>query len=388
MICPCERTRTFTDHTTMSAWGNRSSSPLLTRIRDDGLTTLTLLPGKTFTANNERTTCGLFNQLETVQLSGKKCHSPSAVGRALGAAGCSVATLKLGDSTFSDDDLSSLVSGAASNTSLTSLDLSAKSLASLSPLTCFGSLLSLDVSRNAGLRSVSELPPSLVDLDVSECGDVSLSAPFPKRVAARDNGSAGWTPAAAVECEGLDLSGVKLPREHVVACLASESLVSLKLRGCGLAAGGAEGKLEACAGSRLRSLDVSGNPGALAGGGLLALVRSLPKSCDELDLSDMGMGEEGVVGADAKALVAAAVGREGLRKLRLFGNRIANVSDADAVVDAICDALPGCGLEELDLGGKSEANISPFSAKINIFLSLTLTPPSSFFKATNSARRR
>ena len=213
----------------MSAWGNRSSSPLLTRIRDSAtnsaptitseeqrgakrrverarsqdagantdasvctayvncvklqpsqrfassglaslvaslVVALTILPGKTFTATNEAVACSLFTQLDTVQLSGKKCHSPSAVGHALGAPGCAVVTLKIGDSSFSDEDLGRLVK-FNSNTSLRSLDLSAKSLASLPSLACFASLRALDVSRNAGLLSVSELPATLEDLDVS-----------------------------------------------------------------------------------------------------------------------------------------------------------------------------------------------------------------------------
>ena len=180
---------------------------------------------------------------------------------------------------------------------------------------------------------------------------MSVPGPFPKNVAARDNAPNEWMPRAARECEGLDLSGVKLPQEHTAACLASESLVSLKLRGCGLA-----GKLEVSASSRLRSLDVSANPEGLRGGGLLALVGTLPGSCEELDLSDMGMGE--AAGADVKALVAAAVGRDGLRKLRLFGNRIAKAADADAVVDAICDALPGCGLEEVSVREERTAQVA------------------------------
>ena len=100
----------------MSAWGNRSSSPLLKRISasstsDAPITTLTLLPGKTWSSSNEATALTLFNQLKEVQLSGKKLYDPPAAGKALSSPTCAVATLKVGDRSFDDKDLEALVTG-------------------------------------------------------------------------------------------------------------------------------------------------------------------------------------------------------------------------------------------------------------------------------------
>ena len=215
---------------------------------------------------------------------------------------------------------------------------------------CFTALKTLDVSRNVSLTSLGSLPASLQDLDVSECGAIILEPPFPPKLKARSSPASPWIPLAADECEELDLTGTNLPREHAEACLASSSLLSLKLRDCGLAP---STSLEISSFSKLESLDVSCNPKALASGGLMNLLESLPASCTSLDLSDMGMGSQwkAVAGVNVKALVVAALAKPGLKKLRLFGNRIAECADADAVVDALCVGLPGCVLAELDLGG-------------------------------------
>ncbi|GMH77231.1 hypothetical protein TL16_g07340 [Triparma laevis f. inornata] len=339
----------------MSAWGNRSSSPLLQRIADSHtpttaastspITTLTLLPGKTFSPSNQLTALHLFDRLLEVNLSGKVWSDLSALSGKLSSETCTLQILRLGTSEFTSEDLSTLL--PSQNTSLLTLDLSSKSLTTLPCLKPFKTLQNLDVSRNSNLKitsskKLSDLCSStLKDINLSECPEILSSVEedfFDVHLNSLDISlikPGSYLNKLTSKVLDINLTGIEGLETYTLFQGSHLVTKKLNLKDC---------KLKSCGGFKnfenIEEIVLEGNPDVINED----LIDGFRSSLKLLDLSNCGFDNISV------SVFSKVLGLE-LNTLRLFNNKLYKHESLNEIWGCLISNLNTSKIVNVDLGG-------------------------------------
>lgn len=355
----------------MAAWGTskRGIDDLVAKVRsgETGRTLLVLTGARHM--DDDASVAALCDavaasdSLEELLCSGHRMSPSMAAcfGRAL-SQNASVKLLALGDATFDDTCLASLLAGW-SNQTLETLDLECKRLGSgMAPLSAVlrlpagNAIRSLKLGRNqlgdAGAAELAEgvaASPHLTHLDVSSNGiGVAGCAALGAALAARPAGplALDLSRNAGVGAEGVAaLCGAATPAS---AC----RVVELAVGHCDV---GTAGAVAICASatalplfSELRRLDLASNDvDASAAAPLCEALAAPAGALQVLDLRNNALGVRG------SALLTGALGASSLRHLDLTSNGVAwSAASSDELAQVFTDvATKAPALEELRLMG-------------------------------------
>ncbi|CAL5227399.1 g10354 [Coccomyxa viridis] len=278
------------------------------------------------------------------------CHHPLSVDDAHCFAAAlrsnsSLRSLSVGDASFGDEAIAVLAQGLSGNTALQKLDLEGKGLG-----TAGATALAQNIDADTGLRHLILTSNSLGDdgaaavapalhniahVELQNCGIGAAGVRSIAEAAESNNGSSSKR-ASAMSLPELAANGVLPESSQETASSSRLHILRLDGNAAGLGAGKA---LQPLLG-HVRELYVSSM--GLGDEGIQSLVESLStkSSLRLLDISDNGIGPKG-----AASLAAALEKLPGLAVLRLRGNCIGDEGAA-----ALSSAMPGSGLQELDVG--------------------------------------